>query len=82
MLDHSLNKGIIADYVLMDSWFTQAPLIKSIHDKGLFVIVMVKQLKQRYQYQGQRLTLLELYRKAKPSMGNKDILGSIHVQFG
>ena len=79
LLDHALNKGIVADYVLMDSWFTQAPLIQSITDKGLFVIGMVKQLKQRYIYNGKRLTLPELYAKAKPSMGKKDILGAIHV---
>ncbi|KGR77163.1 IS4 family transposase [Ureibacillus manganicus] len=79
LLDHALNKGIIADYVLMDSWFTQAPLIKTVTDKGLFVIGMVKQLKQRYLYNGQRLTFPELYAKANPSMGKKDILGSIHV---
>lgn len=79
LLDHALNKGVVADYVLMDSWFTQAPLIQAITDKGLFVIGMVKQLKQRYLYKGQRLTLKELYREAKPSIGKKDILGSIHV---
>lgn len=82
LLDHALNKGMLADYVLMDSWFTQAPLIQAITDKGLDVIGMVKQLKQRYQYKGEQLTLPELYRKAKPEMGKKDLLGSIHVKLG
>ena len=80
LLDHALDKGMLADYVLMDSWFTQAPLIQSITDKGLFVIGMVKQLKQRYQYEGERFTLPELYRKAKPAMGKKDILGAVQVK--
>lgn len=59
----------------MDSWFTQAPLIQVITNKGLDVIGMVKQLKQRYQYEGEQLTLSELYRKAKLDMGKKDLLG-------
>lgn len=82
LLDHALNQGILADYVLMDSWFTQAPLIQAITEKGLDVIGMVKPLKQRYQYNGKQLTLKELYQKAKPAMGKKDLLGAIHVQLG
>ncbi|QZT34482.1 transposase [Caldalkalibacillus thermarum TA2.A1] len=77
LLDHALEKGIIADYVLMDSWFTQAPLIEKITNKGLFVIGMVKQLKQRYVYNGERFTLNQLYKLAKSHMGKKDILGSV-----
>jgi hypothetical protein len=79
LLDHALEKGIVADYVLMDSWFTQAPLIQEITNKGLFVIGMVKQLKQRYVFNGERLTLDQLYKLAKPQMGKKDILGSIRA---
>jgi hypothetical protein len=79
LLDHALEKGIIADYVLMDSWFTQAPLIEKITNKGLFVIGMVKQLKQRYVYNGERFTLNQLYKLAKPHMGKKDILGSVYA---
>lgn len=48
LVEHALDKGIFADYVLMDTWFTHAPLVEKIHSKGLFVIGMVKQLKQRY----------------------------------
>lgn len=65
LLGHALNKGIDADDVLIDFWFTQALLIKSINDKGLFVIAMVKQLKPFYVYGGKRLTLPELYAKIK-----------------
>ncbi|MEG6532786.1 IS4 family transposase [Caldifermentibacillus hisashii] len=79
LLDHALEKGIVADYVLMDSWFTQAPLIEKITNKGLFVIGMVKQLKQRYVYNGERFTLNQLYKLAKPHMGKKDILGSVYA---
>src|SRR5690606_19671990 len=79
LLDHALNAGITADYVLMDTWFTHEPLIEKITDKGLFVIGMVKQLKQRYFIDGEAHTLDALFKKAKRTMEKKDLLGSIHV---
>jgi hypothetical protein len=62
LLDHALQAGMEADYVLMDTWFTHAPLIETIHRKGLFVIGMIKELKQRYLHEGQYLTLSETVR--------------------
>ncbi|MEL4027821.1 hypothetical protein NST89_04215 [Caldifermentibacillus hisashii] len=55
------------------------PGIEKITNKGLFVIGMVKQLKQRYVYNGERFTLNQLYKLAKPHMGKKDILGSVYA---
>ena len=60
MVDRALNAGIRADYVLMDTWFTTEPLIMSVLARGLDVIGMVKQLKQRYNYKGRAYTLPEL----------------------
>lgn len=40
---------------------------------------MVKQLKQRYVYNGERFTLNQLYKLAKPHMGKKDIRGSVYA---
>ena len=48
MIKRALHAGIRADYLLMDTWFTTEPMIKSILSKGLDVIGMVKQLNQRY----------------------------------
>ena len=42
MIERALNAGVTADYVLMDTWFTQQPLIQSIVEIGLDVIGMVK----------------------------------------
>ena len=44
---------------IMDTWFTTEPLIMSILARGLDVIGMVKQLKQRYNYKGRAYTLPE-----------------------
>ncbi|MBA9087295.1 hypothetical protein FHR92_003779, partial [Fontibacillus solani] len=41
MLDRALKAGTTASYVLMDSWFTHAPLIGEIVARGLDVIGMV-----------------------------------------
>lgn len=63
----------------MDTWFTQAPLIESITDKGLFVIGMVKQMKQHYRYNDKLLKLDELFKRVRPTFQKKEVLGSIQV---
>ena len=75
-----MDKGIVADYVLMDTWFTHAPLIESIAEKGLFVIGMVKQMKQRYHYNDKLLKLEDLFKLIRPTLQKKDVLGSIQVR--
>jgi len=75
LLDNALNTGITADYVLMDSWFTNEPMIKSILKKGLHTIGMVKQLKQRYDYNGQFMSLTDL-RSTLKGTNRREIIGS------
>lgn len=79
MIQRALNAGIDASYVLMDTWFTQQPLIKDIKEQGLDVIGMVKNLKQRYLVDGERVSLKELFRLASPIEGKKGLLRSIHT---
>jgi hypothetical protein len=64
MIDRALSAGVEASCVLMDSWFTHAPLIQAMLDRGLDVIGMVKSDKKRYLVNGCRLSLQELYFKA------------------
>jgi hypothetical protein len=61
LLKPALSAGFTVDYVLMDSWFTQAPLLRQMNEMGLPVIGMVKELKQRYRLNGKLMTLKELY---------------------
>lgn len=77
MIERALNTGTQASYVLMDTWFTQQPLIKNIKELGIDVIGMVKNLKQRYLVDGERVSLDELYRLATPIREKKGILRSI-----
>lgn len=78
MIQKALSMGIKADYVLMDTWFTTEPMIKEILATGLDVIGMVKQLKQRYLYQGKEYTLHDL-KKFACLENTKNIYGSILV---
>ncbi len=79
LLDWALNAGFTADYVLMDSWFTQAPPLRQLSEKGLPVIGMVKEVKQRYLVQGKRMTLSEVFHSL-PQSNTKEIKGSVVVQ--
>ena len=78
MIERALHAGIRADYLLMDTWFTTEPMIKSILSKGLDVIGMVKQLNQRYNYKGNAYTLPELQRFVRFD-GAGNIFGSLCV---
>jgi len=78
LIKNTLNQGIEASYVLMDTWFTHEPLIKSCLEEGLDVIGMVKQMKQKYTYQGKQYELKEL-RTLLPKCRNGNIIGSILV---
>jgi len=80
MIRRALAQGVIASYVLMDSWFTFAPLIQALTLQGLEVIGMVKATNQRYLVGNRSLSLQELYRVATPVAGKKSILRSIHAQ--
>lgn len=79
LLERALSAGFTADVVLMDSWFAQAPLMRELMARGLHVIGMIKDVKQRYRFGDQRLTLRELY-ASLPKSKSSDILGSVTVQ--
>ena len=78
MLIRALNAGIVAQYVLMDTWFTTAPLVARICNLGLHVIGMVKRGNHRYEYNGKMYTLRRLYTiSLKHPEG--DVLGSLYA---
>ena len=75
LIKNALNVGMSADYVLMDTWFTNEPMIKNLRDIGLNVIGMVKS-NHRYRYNGQLMKLDEI-RKCLYSGNKSDIIGSL-----
>lgn len=66
MLDRAIQAGVSASFVLMDSWFTHAPLIQEVIRRGLHVIGMVKNDNKRYIVGDKRLCLKDLYKSAPP----------------
>ena len=81
MLERALKFGVSAKYVLMDTWFTTAPLIERICQLGLHVIGMVKLGTQHYDYQGSDYTVRHLYNLARKH-NRGDIISSICVKTG
>jgi hypothetical protein len=79
LIERALSVGFTADYVLMDSWFTQAPLLRELTGRDLQVIGMVKDMKQRYRFDGRLLNLKELY-ATLPANKTSEILGSVTVE--
>jgi DDE superfamily endonuclease/Archaeal putative transposase ISC1217 len=80
MIDRAIKAGVSASYALMDSWFTHAPLIQEVLNRGLHVIGMVKNDNKRYLVNGERLTLQELYVTAPKVDGkNRHILRCIRT---
>lgn len=78
LIRNVLTAGIKADYVLMDTWFTTEPMLKEILDTGIHAIGMVKQLQQRYTYNGRQYTLPGL-KKFIDFSGARNIFGSLVV---
>lgn len=78
LIRNALTVGIKADYVLMDTWFTTEPMLKNILDIGIHAIGMVKQLKQRYTYNGRQYTLPGL-KKFVDFSGAGNIFGSLII---
>lgn len=78
LIRNVLTAGIKADYVLMDTWFTTEPMLKNILDIGIHAIGMVKQLQQRYTYNGRQYTLPGL-KKFVDFSGARNIFGSLVV---
>ena len=78
LVQKALAVGIQADYVLMDTWFTTEPMLEKLLETGVDAIGMVKQLKQRYYYQGRAYTLPQLRRFVRFGSG-RDIFGSVIV---
>ena len=78
LVQKALAAGIRADYVLMDTWFTTEPMLEKLLETGMNAIGMVKQLKQRYYYQGRAYTLPQLRRFVRFA-SSRDIFGSVIV---
>ncbi len=70
LIKRAVKHGVVADYVLSDSWFSSEKLIKTVRQlkQGIIHFLgMVKMDKRRYDYQGQQLNAKELIKQLKPT---------------
>ena len=79
LIREALNAGITAQYVLMDTWFTNEPFIKRVIEESLHVIGMLKDNKQKYRYNGKSLGLKDLAKRIHFD-GFSSIFGSVLVK--
>ncbi len=80
MIKRVLARGIRADYILMDSWFSFPSLLATL-GQHLPVICMAKNMpKVFYRYNGRWLTLGRLFDQLKKRPGKARILASVVVE--
>ena len=70
---------ITAQYVLMDTCFTNEPFIKRVTEEGLHVIGMLKDNRQKYRYNGKSLGLKDLSKYVHFD-GFSGVFGSVLVK--
>lgn len=80
MIRSALNAGIPADFILMDTWFTNEPFIKNVLGAGLDVIGMLKDNKQMYYYREKLANLKQLASHFVRFDTAADLLGSVTVR--
>lgn len=80
MLKRALGMGIRAKYLLLDSWFSAPPVIATLR-QHIHIICMLKDVPNwRYEYDGKKLRLRDLYGKLKKKRGNARIKASAVVR--
>ena len=81
MLRFAIAAGIHAKYVLCDSWFSAPVTILKIVAEKLHVITMVKKsAKIHYLYNGEKLSVKEIYRKNTKRRGRSGYLLSVAAE--
>jgi len=61
MIDRAWKSGIDASFVLFDSWFSHDDVISKVYAAGYGVICRLKRSRVKYEYNGQKCTLKQLW---------------------
>jgi hypothetical protein len=81
MIRSAVASGIHASYVLFDSWFSFPATILNVLEESLHVIAMVKKTsKVHYQYNGEMLSVTQIYSRCKKRRGCSKYLLSVEVK--
>ena len=82
LVAHAKAVDIVAEYLLFDSWFSFPATIIRLLEEKVHVICMLKAMKPTYGYQGEQMTLNELYKSLRKRTGRAKILASCVVTLG
>ena len=77
--------GLKTKHILFDSWFGSNSLIADLMGEGYLPICMVKDWQgMKFSFDGERLTVSQLYRKVKCRLkhSSRDVMGSVLVSLG
>ncbi len=78
LLQSAKKAGLRAKDVLFDSWFASPKTIIAVKDTGYDVIAMIKKHpKYFYGYDGEKLTMMDIYRRNRKRRGRSKYLLSI-----
>jgi hypothetical protein len=81
MLTNAKGTAVQTRYVLFDSWFASPSSLLSIHGLGYDVVARLKNNKNfRYLYQGQCLSIGQIYKMSRKRPGKSRYLLSVEVQ--
>ena len=78
----AMAAGTKARHLLFDSWFSSPATVRRIHALGMHTICMLKDSKTRYTFEGEGMTLKELFNWVRKRPGRAKILGSVMVTIG
>lgn len=83
LLDTALSADLNADYVLFDNWFANPAQITAIKSRNMNVIAMLKKSsKIHYEYNGEKLSVKQIYSKNRKRPGRSKYLLSVDVMLG
>jgi len=80
MLRNVKGTSAEAKYVSFDSWFSAPSAIINIKNLGFDVVARLKSNKMRYEFEGELLTLKEIYARSKKRRGRASWLLSVTVK--
>lgn len=83
LLDKATASGLTAKYVLFDRWFSNPAQILDIKSRDMDVIAMLKKSsKIKYEYNGEKQNIKQIYRANKKRRGRSKYLLSVDVKVG
>ena len=83
LLAKALDAGMQASHVLFDSWYSFPAMLLKVKEMGLDSVAMVKRSsKIHYTFEGQRMSVKDIFKRCKKRPGRSRYLLSVQVKVG